>query len=116
MNALRILRTLDRHLTKRCSLTIYGRAAFALGFSDSTQAQRKSLDVDVLMPLSQAEEFLTEFYFWDAQQATNDELGGEGLYITHLFREDQAVLLPDWLTTRIRLNYDLANIELFRPD
>src|SRR5881628_753167 len=34
-NPLHILQTLDRHLTRPAEITIFGRAALALGFSDS---------------------------------------------------------------------------------
>jgi hypothetical protein len=34
--------------------------------------------------------------FWDAIEQTNRILSPKGLYITHLFAEDQVFLRPDW--------------------
>ena len=53
--------------------------------------------------------------FWQAQQKTNAELEPTGLYITHLFRELEIILAPDWLTQRIRVPLDLRQFTVFRP-
>lgn len=50
-NPLRILQTLDRHLTKPAEITIFGRAALALGFPNSPAAFATTHDVDAILPL-----------------------------------------------------------------
>lgn len=34
---------------------------------------------------------------------------------THLFREVDVILQPDWLNRRVRINVDLKKLEVFRP-
>ena len=51
-NPLRILQTLDRHLTQPAELTIFGRAALALGFCDSPPVVATTHDVDAILPLA----------------------------------------------------------------
>jgi hypothetical protein len=53
--------------------------------------------------------------FWQAQQKTNTELEPEGLYITHLFRESEIILTPDWLAGRVPLALGLTRLNVFRP-
>ena len=86
-NPLRILQTLDRHLARHTEITLFGRAALALGFADSPARFATTHDVDAILPLSWLEAKDQNLDFWEAQQKTNAELESEGLYITHLFRE-----------------------------
>ena len=51
-NPLRILQTLDRHLTAPAELTLFGRAALALGYPGSSAAFATTQDVDAILPLS----------------------------------------------------------------
>jgi hypothetical protein len=53
--------------------------------------------------------------FWEAQQRTNAELEPEGLYLTHLFRELEVILTPDWVSRRFRIPLELRRLEVFRP-
>lgn len=39
----------------------------------------------------------------------------DGLYLTHLFREVDVILQPDWLTRRVRIDVDLKKLAVFRP-
>lgn len=96
INAERILRALDSRLDHEVALVVYGRAAIALGFDNPPEAVTKTLDVDVIIPLSQVARFRTDAKFWDAQEGTNRELEKDGLYITHLFEADQVFLRRDW--------------------
>lgn len=91
-----ILRALDRHLTCETSLVLYGRAALVLGFSDPPSEAAASLDVDIILPLDQAAALDDDPAFWDALDAANAELAPAGLYVTHLFAEDQVILRPEW--------------------
>jgi hypothetical protein len=114
-NPLRILQSLDRHLTRPTELTIFGRAALALGFPGSPVSIGATQDVDAILPLAwlQAEDENVDF--WDAQQKTNAELEPSGLYITHLFRELEVILTPQWITRRIRIALPLVKLTVFRP-
>ena len=114
-NPLHILQTLDRHLTQPAEITIFGRAALALGFPNSPAAFATTQDVDAILPLSWLEAEDQNQDFWQAQQKTNAELEPSGLYITHLFRELEIILTPDWLTRRVRVPLDLQKLKVFRP-
>ncbi len=110
-----ILRTLDRHLKQPVELTLYGRAAFALGFAEREPHHEATQDVDAIIPLNQIEVLRADEQFWDARDATNRELEPLGLYITHLFGEDQIFLRPDWLRRRISIAGEYKFIRLLRP-
>ena len=114
-NPLRILQTLDRHLTKPAELTIFGRAALALGFHDSPTGFAATHDVDAILPLAWLAAEDQNLDFWEAQQKTNAELEPAGLYITHLFREREIILTPDWLARRVRVPVELRHLTVFRP-
>ena len=53
--------------------------------------------------------------FWQAVQRTNTELEPDGLYLTHLFREIDVILQPDWINHRVRLDVGLRKLTVFRP-
>ncbi|NJM39013.1 MAG: hypothetical protein HC845_14780 [Akkermansiaceae bacterium] len=54
--------------------------------------------------------------FWDAIELTNQQLETTGLYITHLFIEDQIILSPNWLNTLVPIELpNLKQLRLFRP-
>jgi hypothetical protein len=114
-NPLHILQTLDHHLTKPAEITIFGRAALALGFPNSPAAFATTLDVDAILPLAWLAAEDENMDFWQAQQKTNAELEPSGLYITHLFRELEIILTPDWLTRRVPVPLDLQRLIVFRP-
>ena len=114
-NPLHILQVLDRHLTVPAEITIFGRAALALGYANSPAAFATTRDVDAILPLSWLAATDENLDFWQAQQATNAELEPEGLYITHLFRELEIILTPDWLTRRVRIFVGLRSLTVFRP-
>ena len=114
-NPLRILQTLNRHLTAPAEMTLFGRAALALGYPASPAACAATQDVDAILPLSWLAAEDENMDFWQAQQRTNAELEPAGLYITHLFRELEIILTPDWLTRRVRLPLELHRLAIFRP-
>ena len=114
-NPLHILQTLDRHLAMPSELTLFGRAALALGYSGSPAAFATTQDVDAILPLSWLAAADENLDFWQAQQRTNTELEPEGLYITHLFRELEIILTPDWLTRRVPTRLGLQRLKVFRP-
>jgi len=114
-NPLHILQTLDRHLTAPAEITVFGRAALALGFAGAPAAFATTQDVDAILPMAWLATEDQNLDFWEAQQKTNAELEPSGLYITHLFRELEIILTPDWLTRRVRVPLELQKLTVFRP-
>ena len=113
-NAIHILTELDHNLTEQVDLTLYGKAALVLGFKDVPVEFGYSRDVDAVLWLGQAEEWDATGNFWTALERTNDELAGEGLYMTHLFEEDQVVLRPEWRQARLPINISFRFLQLHR--
>ena len=114
-NPLRILQVLDRRLTRETEMILFGRAALALGFPSAPERFHSTRDVDGILSadwLSAEDENLD---FWIAQQATNAELSGDGLYLTHLFRESEVILQPNWLTRLVKLPLPLSKLTVYRP-
>ena len=114
-NPLRILQTLDGHLTAPAEITVFGRAALALGFAEAPAAFAATHDVDGILPLAWLAAEDENLDFWQAQQRTNADLESEGLYITHLFRELEIILTPDWLDGRVRISLPLPRLAILRP-
>jgi hypothetical protein len=114
-NPLRILRTLDQHLTLPAEITLFGRAALALGYAQAPGHLHNTQDVDGILPLAWLQPPDEHEDFWQAVQRTNMELEPDGLYLTHLFRETDVILQPDWLDRRLRLNVGLRKLTVFRP-
>jgi hypothetical protein len=111
-----ILHALDRHLTRHVPLVLYGRAALALGFDHPPEEACRSLDVDVILTLAQADQLDGDDAFWDALDATNRELAPSGLYVTHLFVEDQVILRPQWQDYLVPIHFPgLRHLRLSRP-
>jgi len=109
-----ILATLNRHLESRVELTLYGRAAMALGFAEAPPEFGLSLDVDGVLWNGQAEELLEQTDFWSAVERANAELAHSKLYISHLFQEDQIVLTPRWRAKRMPLPGEWNHLALYR--
>lgn len=114
-NPLRILTTLDQHLSGPEELTLFGRAALVLGYPGSPPEFSSTRDVDAILPLQWLESTGQHDDFWEAQQRTNEALAGEGLYVTRLFRESDLILTPAWFTRRVRIPLELRWLTLYRP-
>lgn len=115
-NASLILSTLDGHLKRSARFILYGRAALQLGFSEPPPDVADSMDVDAIIPLGDLDELSADKGFWDAQEATNDELRSKGLYITHLFCADQVFLRRDWEQHLLPIDRPPTRwLRLFRP-
>lgn len=114
-NPLRILQTLDRHLSVPAELTIFGRAALALGFDRALPQFGGTHDVDGILPLNWLEAGDANLDFWLAVQATNRELEPDDLYITHLFQEREIILRPDWASHRVTLPLQMHRLRVLRP-
>ncbi len=115
-NAERILAALDRRLDHSIELTIFGRAALALAFPHPPEHVERSLDVDGIIPMAELEAFENDVQFWEALEEANRELESDGLYLTHLFQEDQVILAPGWLERRSALTRPrYSHLQLFCP-
>jgi hypothetical protein len=102
-------------LTAPAEITLFGRAALALGYANCPAAFATTHDVDAILPLAWLEAADENADFWQAQQKTNVELEPAGLYLTHLFRELEVIVSPDWLTKRVRVPLRLPKLAVFRP-
>ena len=114
-NPLRILSTLDQHLTLPAEITLFGRAALALGYHQAPGHFHNTQDVDGILPLAWLQPPGAHQDFWQAVERTNVELEPDGLYLTHLFGETQVILQPDWFNQRLRIDVDLRKLSVFRP-
>jgi hypothetical protein len=92
-----ILAALDAHLERPTRVILYGRAALALGFANSDPALAATMDVDAILPGVEMAAIEADGQFWRALECANHELESRGLYMTHLFPDDQVILSPDWL-------------------
>lgn len=115
-NPTQVLLALDRELDHEVSLVLYGRAALCLGFPDAAAGFGTTQDVDGIVRLSQLPALMEDDGFWEAQERANRSLEPRGLYITHLFCEDQVFLRPDWEQHLVPiLRPETRWLRLFRP-
>jgi hypothetical protein len=96
-------------------ITLFGRSALALGYSPAPDHFHNTQDVDGILPLAWLQPPDAHEDFWQAVQRTNAELEPDGLYLTHLFRETDVILQPDWFDRRLRLDAGLRKLAVFRP-
>lgn len=115
-NAEIIASTLDELLDHEVSLVVFGRASLALGFNNVPEAVGRSLDLDVILRFSEISKIESDDQFWEAQQQLNRALESSGLYMTHMFQEDQVFLRPDWEDyIQPVLRPPTRRLRLFRP-
>lgn len=113
-NAERILAELDKRLDSQVELTLYGRAAFLLGFDNPPEQFSQSMDVDAVLWLGQAQDLIDRSNFWEALETTNLALESEGLYMSHLFEENQVILSSGWRGKRVAISGTWLHLSLFR--
>lgn len=115
-NPTEVLQTLDRELDHEISLVLYGRAALCLGFENAPAQFGTTQDVDAIIRFSQLPGLMKDEMFWDALERANLALEPKGLYLTHLFSEDQVFLRPDWEQHIARIRRpETKFLKLFRP-
>lgn len=115
-NPREILLTLDQQLDHEVDLVLYGRAAISLGFDQSPETLQATQDVDAIIRLSQLTTLTSDEQFWLAIDHTNQILSAKGLYITHLFAEDQVFLRPDWENHIVPIHtLQTQFLKLYRP-
>ena len=111
-----ILQTVDRHLNHPVQLVLYGRAALWLGFDSAPPEAAKTQDVDAIISIAQSDELAADPQFWDAVEAANAELAGQGLYMTHLFSERDVFLRRHWRQNIVAISRpSLRWLTLARP-
>ena len=111
-----LIHALDDRLDHDVRLVLYGRASIALGFNDPPPETADTLDIDVIIEMSQLDELVNDDQFWDARDAVNDLFKDKGLYITHLFQEDQVFLREGWEREIVPvLRPPVRFLKLFRP-
>ena len=113
-NGEKILCALDAKLNKPVELTLYGRAAFVLGFKNAPKEFALSKDIDVILSIGQADELARTTNFWEAIEEVNREFRDQELYISHLFEEDQVILTFKWSDQRVRINGPWKNLKVHR--
>lgn len=112
-----ILRTLDGFLDHEVRLILYGRAALALGYDDSPEAFHATMDVDAILPSVEMSSIEADEGFWMAIEKTNETLAQSGLYLTHLFADNQVILRESWLDHLEPIAMTgLEHLKLYRPD
>lgn len=115
-NPTEVLLALDRELDHDVTLVLYGRAALSLGFDGALAEFATTQDVDAIITLSQLPELMEDVKFWEAQERTNLQLQAKGLYITHLFSEDQVFLRPEWQQFLVPIKNPVTRfLKLYRP-
>jgi hypothetical protein len=113
-NAERILHSLDTRLNAPVELTLYGRAALHMGFANPPAEYALSQDVDAVLWQSQSMELSAATNFWEAIDEVNQELAESGLYVSHLFAEDQVILRPVWRAQRVPIAGPWKKLKLSR--
>jgi hypothetical protein len=115
-NPREILLTLDQQLDHDVELVLYGRAAISLGFDQAPEILQATQDVDAIIRISQLTALTNDEQFWLAIDHTNQILSAKGLYITHLFAEDQVFLRPDWENHLVPIHtVQTQFLKLYRP-
>lgn len=111
-----ILNALDAYLERSTRVIVYDRAALALGFDGAGPERAATMDVDAILPAVEMEAIEADDHFWRALEAANRELEPRGLYMTHLFADDQVILSPNWLQGIVPLaGNDWRWLRAFRP-
>lgn len=114
-NPEKILLELDKNLQNPVELILYGRAALSLAFLDGGD-WAATMDVDVIIPNLSVEAFDQNLDFWKALEQTNRALESEGLYLTHVFLEEQVILSEEWKTRCIPIVMNgLKKLAVNRP-
>lgn len=113
-NAERILSALDAKLNKPVELTLYGRAAFVLGFKNTPRDFARSKDIDAILWIGQADELERTTNFWEAIEDVNRACRDQELYISHLFEENQVVITPGWKDQRVPIDGPWKKLRVYR--
>ena len=104
-NAERIVAAIDRHLSGKSEIVVFGSAALMLDrrYADHLTA-RVTHDVDIIIPSDRELQVESDQSFWHAIDSANRELEPDGLYVTHIFPEREVALTPEWKDHAVRLD------------
>lgn len=115
-NPLRILKAVDARLDQPVEFYLFGRAALVLGFPDFPPEAGNTKDVDGIIPNGPLAALRANGPLWTAIRSANEELEAEGLYLTHLFDEEQIILRANWREQAVDIaQVDLRYLTLRRP-
>lgn len=115
-NPSEVILTLDREMDHEVTLVLYGRAALSLGFEPAPLDCHTTQDVDAIISFSQLPQLMEDHQFWDALERANKALEPTGLYMTHLFTEDQVFLRHEWEKYIVPITIpETRFLKLFRP-
>ena len=111
-----IAETLDRHLTEKTEIVVFGVAALLLDdqFSEKL-AGRKTNDIDIIVPAAREMAVDSDRGFWEAIEGANRELAPLGYYITHIFPEREVVLTCEWQRHMVSLDCGFEKLIVRRP-
>jgi hypothetical protein len=113
-NAETLLFAVDERLSGIVELTLYGRAALHLGFSNPQPDYALSRDVDAVLWIGQAEAMIEHTNFWAVIDEVNSLFADQELYISHFFEESQVILTPEWRSKRVPIRGAWKNLNLYR--
>lgn len=114
-NPLTILTEFDKYLCEEIQLIIFGKSAIVLGFPTAPSSYSSTMDVDGIIPMEMLESLSNNENFWGALEKTNEALEPSGLYMTHIFQEDQIILSRDWLEKTVSIDLGLKHLKIQRP-
>ena len=81
-NPHRILKSLDHNLVHSIELTLFGRAALALGFGQVLSEWGETLDIDIIVASHMSAPLEQDDQFWEAIEKTNAHLTQTGARAT----------------------------------
>lgn len=111
-----ILAALERHLVRSTRVILYGRAALSLGYPGAGVELGATMGVDAILPAVELAAIAADDQFWRAVDRVNRELESRGLYMTHLFSDDQLILTPDWFARIVSIPTEgWQHLRVFRP-
>jgi hypothetical protein len=113
-NAELLLKAVDDRLDEAVELTLYGRAALYLGFSNSPPEYAFSRDVDAVLWVGQAEALAEGGTFWTVIEDVNRLYADQELYMSHFFEESQVILTPEWRAKRVPIAGTWRRLRLYR--
>ena len=114
-NPLIILRELDKHLHEETELVIFGKSAIVLGFPTAPSSYGGTMDVDGIIPTEMFDSLSSNESFWEALEKTNEALEPTGLYMIHIFLEEQIILTPDRFGNTVPLDLGFSRLKVRRP-
>lgn len=111
-----IAETLDRHLTAKTEIVVFGVAALLLDEQFSAKlGGRKTNDIDIIVPAARELAVDADQGFWQAIEAANRDLAPRGFYITHIFPEREVVLTCEWQKHVVNLDCGFEKLIIRRP-